>query len=341
MPEEAVDWPPVASGGSALAVEVENLVVSYGELRAVDGISFRARRGEVLCLLGPNGAGKTTTVSVLEGYRKPDSGRVRVLGMDPVKDHKALVPRIGLMLQEGGVYPTMTPKQALDLFASYYDDPEDPQGLLDLLELSRVARTPFRSLSGGEQRRVSLALALIGRPEVAFLDEPTSGVDPEGRLVIRKVIEALARVGCCVIMTTHELDIAERVADEVIVINHGVLIASGSPTELASKGAAPGIRFRSKPKLNTVELGRELLVRVVEEHPGEYRVEVPALSADARFVSRLTSWLAQQDLPLEDLRVGARTLEETYLSLMAESERKRRQSQDEEDEEDKENGKHK
>jgi ABC-2 type transport system ATP-binding protein len=335
MAREAPDWPLGAPGGSAPAVAVEDLVVTYGELRAVDGISFTANRGEVLCLLGPNGAGKTTTVSVLEGYRKPDSGRARVLGMDPIKDHKALVPRTGLMLQEGGVYPTMTPKQAMELFASYYDDPEDPQELLELLELSRVARTPFRSLSGGEQRRLSLALALIGKPEVAFLDEPTSGVDPEGRLVIRKVIEALARVGCCVIMTTHELDIAERVADEVVMINHGILVASGSPTELARKGAAPGIRFRSKPKLNTVELGRELLVRVVEEHPGEYRVEVPALSADARFVSRLTSWLARQDLPLQDLRVGARTLEETYLSLMAEAERQRRRDEDEED------GKHK
>jgi ABC-2 type transport system ATP-binding protein len=165
-------------------VEVSGLVVRYRDVTAVDGLSFTVEPAEVVALLGGNGAGKTTTVETLEGYRRPSAGHVRVLNLDPIAQRRELVPRIGVMLQEGGVYPGIRTREAIELFAAYYDTPNNPAALLDRVGLSGLADRTWRQLSGGEQRRLSLALALIGRPEVAFLDEPTSGVDPGGRQVI-------------------------------------------------------------------------------------------------------------------------------------------------------------
>ena len=185
----------------------------YGSFTAVDGVSFSADGGEVVALLGPNGAGKTTTVETIEGYRSPDAGEVRVLGHDPVASHDALVARIGVMPQGAGAYPGLRVGEAVRLFASYYGDRADsPDRLLDLLGLRARERSTWRSLSGGEQQRLSLALALVGRPEIAFLDEPTAGVDVGGRQVIRSVIETLRSDGVCVVLTTHELVEAERSA---------------------------------------------------------------------------------------------------------------------------------
>src|SRR6478609_1045863 len=163
------------------AIEVDELVVRYGSLAAVDGVSFSVDTGEVLALLGPNGAGKTTTVETLEGFRRPSAGQVRVLDGDPIADHEEVVRRVGAMLQNGGVYPGVHPLEVLRLFASYYDNPEDPVSLLERVGLSHRRSTTWRRLSGGEQQRLSLALALVGRPEVVFLDEPTSGIDVAGR----------------------------------------------------------------------------------------------------------------------------------------------------------------
>jgi ABC-2 type transport system ATP-binding protein len=165
----------------APAVECNDLVVRYGTRRAVDGLSFTADDGEVVAMLGPNGAGKTSTVESLEGYRRPHSGTVRVRGLDPVADHRALVTHMGVMLQRGGVYPVLGPRRVLELFARYYPDPEDPASLLEMVSLTSVSTTPWRHLSGGEQQRLALALALVGKPDVVFLDEPTAGIDPEGR----------------------------------------------------------------------------------------------------------------------------------------------------------------
>ncbi|HVT77763.1 MAG TPA: ABC transporter ATP-binding protein, partial [Acidimicrobiales bacterium] len=171
------------------AVTVSDLVVRYGDVVAVDGISFEAAAGEVTALLGPNGAGKTTTIETAEGYRKPSAGSVRVHGLDPVADARALLPRLGVMLQRGGIYPSMGIAQALRLFAAFYADPASPDELLERVGLTgRVAKTPWRRLSGGEQQRASLALALIGKPDVVFLDEPTAGVDPQARQLVRAVI---------------------------------------------------------------------------------------------------------------------------------------------------------
>src|SRR4051794_12543232 len=182
------------------AIEVADLVVRYGTFTAVDHVSFEAASGQVVALLGPNGAGKTSTVETLEGYRRPTAGTVRVLGLDPVDDHARVTPKIGVMLQRGGVYPGMSPQEALHLFATYYADAADPDSLIDLVGLRSVARTPRRRLSGGEQQRLSLGLALVGRPAVAFLDEPTAGGGPPGRPPLPAVLSPPPDHGVCVLL---------------------------------------------------------------------------------------------------------------------------------------------
>ncbi len=295
-----------------LAVEVEGLVVRYGSTSAVDGISFEVRAGEVVALLGPNGAGKTSTVETLEGYRRPSAGTVRVLGLDPLADAPALLPRIGVMLQAGGVYPGIRPAEALRLFAAFYADPADPDELLDRVGLRSVAGSTWRQLSGGEQQRLSLALALVGRPEVAFLDEPTAGVDPGGRQVVRRLIAELRDAGVAVLLTTHELEEAERLADRVVIIDHGRVVAAGTPAELMSSGGGEEIRFGATPRLDTGALAAALGVTVTEASPGEYVVVAPGTPAT---VAALTAWLAEQNLPLADLRAGRHTLEDVFLRL--------------------------
>ncbi len=295
------------------AVDVSGLVVRYpGDVTAVDGLSFSAEPGEVLALLGPNGAGKTTTVETLEGYKSPTAGSVRVLDLDPVRDHARLTPRIGVMLQKGGVYPGIRPVEAMALFASFYASPEDPTALLDRLGLTSVARTPWRRLSGGEQQRVSLALALVGRPEVAFLDEPTAGVDVTGRQVIREVIGELRARGTCVLLATHELDEAERVADRMVIVDHGRLLAEGTPAELMSATERTSIDFGAPPGLDVDSLSRALGAPVTEVRPGRYSVDA---SPSPATVAALTSWLAEHDLALGDLRAGRQSLEDVFLRL--------------------------
>jgi ABC-2 type transport system ATP-binding protein len=296
-----------------VALDVSGLVVRYaGGVVAVDGLSFSARPGEVLALLGPNGAGKTTTVETLEGYKSPTSGTVRVLGLDPVAEHARLTPRIGVMLQKGGVYPGIRPVEALRLFAAFYESAEQPAALLDRLGLDGVARTPWRRLSGGEQQRLSLALALVGRPEVAFLDEPTAGVDVAGRQVIREVIGELRARGCCVLLATHELDEAERVADRVVIVDHGRLVAEGTPAGLMSSSKRTTIEFRAPAGLDVSALSAAVGAAVAEVRAGEYSVAAEPAPAT---VAKLTAWLAEHDLALGDLRAGRQSLEDVFLRL--------------------------
>ncbi len=322
MPDGTADPRPATrgdrpDGDGSPAVDCRDLVVRYGDLTAVDGLSLAARRGEVVALLGPNGAGKTSTVESLEGYRRPAAGRVRVLGLDPVADHARLVGRIGVMLQRGGVYPMLGSRQLLRLFSRYYRQPEDPEALLHLVGLDGVARTPWRHLSGGEQQRLALALALVGRPEVVFLDEPTAGVDPEGRLVVRQVVGGLASRGACVLLTTHELTEAERMADRVVIVDRGRAVVSGTPAELARRQPDGGARvtFGAPPGLDLASLSAAVGAAVTEPGPGRYAV---AAEATPRLTAALATWLAEHDATLTDLRTGL-TLEEAYLAIVGEA----------------------
>jgi ABC-2 type transport system ATP-binding protein len=296
----------------AHAISVDELVVRYGTTTAVDRLSFSVESGEVVALLGPNGAGKTSTVESLEGFRRPDDGRVRVLGLDPVADHDRLMPRVGVMLQAGGVYPGIRPLEMLHLYAAFFDRPEDPDALLDRVGLTHRKRATWRQLSGGEQQRLSLALALIGRPEVAFLDEPTAGIDVSGRQLIRQIVRDLVNSGVGVLLTTHELEEAEKVADRVVIIDHGRAVATGTPAELMSAGDSQEIRFGAPAGLNTAALGKTLVAAVDETSPGEYRVSAPPTPNN---VAAITNWLAERDLPLADLRAGRQRLEDVFLHL--------------------------
>jgi ABC-2 type transport system ATP-binding protein len=304
------------------AVEVRGLTVRYGPAGtppAVDNLDLSADPGEVLVVLGPNGAGKTSTVETLEGYRRPATGEVRVLGLDPVADHAALTGRMGVMLQSGGIYPMLGPKRVLDLFAAYYSDPVPSGELLDLVGLVAVAGTPWRHLSGGEQQRLSLALALIGRPDVAFLDEPTSGVDPEGRITIRAVVARLKDEGVSVVLTTHELSEAERMADRIVILAKGRIALEGTPSELAASGGDPAtaaVTFGAPSGLDTAALAKAVGPRtnITEATPGRYRIETPDQPGPA-LAAAVTAFLAERGVAMTDLRVG-RTLEDVYFSAV-------------------------
>jgi ABC-2 type transport system ATP-binding protein len=299
-----------------VAVEVESLTVTYGSVTAVDDLSFTAEAGQVTCVLGPNGAGKTSTVEALEGLRRPASGRLEVIGLDPRSDHRVLTERMGVMLQEGGIHPAVRVREALRHAAALYRNPLDPAGLIERLGLAALEGRTYRQLSGGEQRRVALAVALVGRPQVAFLDEPTAGVDPAGRQVIRQVVADLRSEGVTVLLTTHDLDEAERVADRVVIVVGGKLVAVGTVEELTrASGADADLRFRGPPGLDVDSLARHLGdVAVREVAPGDY---VVATAPTPRAVAALTAWLADHDLPLSDLRAGRQRLEDVYLRLTA------------------------
>jgi ABC-2 type transport system ATP-binding protein len=213
-------------------VEIDNLVVRYGEKAAVDGLSLTVSAGSVTAVLGPNGAGKTTTVESCEGFRRPDSGRVRVLGLDPIADHEKLMPRIGVMLQEGGAWSGVRAVEMLRYVASLHSHPLDIPALVERLDLGSCGRTPYRRLSGGQKQRLSFALAILGRPEIAFLDEPTTGLDPHGRREIWQLIRDLRDDGVTVVLTTHAMDEAEQLSDQVYVVSAGKVIASGTPDSL-------------------------------------------------------------------------------------------------------------
>ena len=299
------------------AVDVVALEKRYGDVRAVDGISFTISKGEVFGLLGPNGAGKTTTVEVLEGYRRADGGDVRVLGLDPWRDGPRLRPQIGVMLQDGGLYPGIRPPEALRLFASYYDDPDDPERLLDLVGLRDSERTLVRRMSGGQQQRLSLALALVGRPSLVFLDEPTAGLDPHARATTWALIRELRARGATVVLTTHAMDEAEQLCDRVGIVHHGRLVACGAPSTLAAD-AGNDVRFSAATGLDVEKLARALEIgtdRVREARPGEYIVDVPA---SPTVVAQLTAWLHDQDILLSALRAGQGSLEELFLRLTGE-----------------------
>jgi ABC-2 type transport system ATP-binding protein len=303
------------------AISVAGLAKHYGSIRAVDGLSFDVARGEVFGLLGPNGAGKTTTVETLEGYRTPDLGTARVLGLDPVRDASRLRPRIGVMLQEGGLYPGLKPLELLHLFAAYYDDAESPGDLLDTVGLRDAAGTSVRRLSGGQVQRLSLACALIGRPEVVFLDEPTAGMDPHARATTWQLVRDLRNRGVTVLLTTHAMDEAEQLCDRVAIITGGKLAALGSPAELTQHAVSDEIWFAAAPGLDAAAIGRALGLddgEVVEDRPGEYVIRA---AGTPERIADLACFLRDARVTLAALQAGRRSLEEVFLQITAEQAR--------------------
>ncbi len=293
-------------------VVVEELVVRYGDTVAVDGVSFTAEAGEVTVVLGPNGAGKTTTIEHLEGYRRADGGASSVLGLDPVRQHRELTRSVGVMLQQGGIPTGIRPPEVLAQYAGFFDDPLDPDDLLVTVGLQHRRRTTFRRLSGGEQQRLSLALALVGRPRCVFLDEPTAGVDVSGRDLIRSAISDLREDGVCVVVTTHDLDEAERLADHVVIIDRGKVVGAGAPADLIRADASDDVRFGAAPGLDVASMSAAVGATVEEVSRGEYRV---AAAPSPATVAAVTSWLAEHDLPLADLRAGRQRLDDVFRRL--------------------------
>jgi ABC-2 type transport system ATP-binding protein len=304
------------------AVRVAGLVKRYGGRAVLDGISFEVAAGELLALLGPNGAGKTTTVEILEGYRRGDSGDVRVLGEDPARGGPALRSRVGLMLQDGGIDPRATAAEVLRLYAAFHAAPRNPDELLDLVGLRAVARTRYRRLSGGERQRLGLALALVGRPEVLFLDEPTAGMDPAARAASRDLIRDLRTDGATILLTTHDLIDAERLADRVAILAGGRIVALGTPAELVA-GAAPRLRLRFAAPLAATELaalggalslGRSAL-RVTPVLGDASAAVIDGLAPDPQLIAAVGTWAAERGLLLIELRAAGASLEDRYLEL--------------------------
>ncbi|MEC3993416.1 ABC transporter ATP-binding protein [Actinacidiphila sp. DG2A-62] len=296
------------------AVEATGLVKRYGTKAAVDGLDLSVARGAVTAVLGPNGAGKTTTIEMCEGYRRPDGGSARVLGLDPVTEAARLRPRIGVMLQSGGVYPGAHAVEMLRHTASLHAHPVDPALLIERLGLEACGRTPYRRLSGGQQQRLALAMAVVGRPELVFLDEPTAGLDPQARHATWDLVRELRADGVTVVLTTHYMDEAEQLADEVVIIDGGRAIAEGTPEELCRGGAENTLRFSGRPGLDLVSLLNALPADTVavELTPGSYRIEG---KVDPQLLATVTSWCAQHGVMPDRLAVERRTLEDVFLEL--------------------------
>jgi ABC-2 type transport system ATP-binding protein len=280
---------------TAPAISVRGLRKTYGSVEAVQGIDFEVRRGEVFGLLGPNGAGKTTTVEILEGYRERDGGEVEVLGSDPASAGGEWRERIGVVLQSSAMYETLTVVEMLRLFAGYYREPRPVDEVVSLVGLEEKREERVRRLSGGQRRRLDLGLALVGDPELIFLDEPTTGFDPRARRQAWETIRGLRSLGKTILLTTHYLDEAERLADRVAVLSHGSIVASGAPAELTGAIPATEIRYR--------ENGHEVVLETDEP---------------TRVLHELTGRALADRRELEGLVVRRPSLEEVYLSLTEE-----------------------
>jgi ABC-2 type transport system ATP-binding protein len=306
------------SSASDVPVRLRGVCKRYGSgtsaVTAVADLDLDVQAAEVFAVLGPNGAGKTTTVEMCEGFVRPDAGTIEVLGLDPIADNARLRERIGVMLQGGGGYPAARAGEMLELVAAYAADPLDPDWLLSTLGLTDVARTTYRRLSGGQQQRLALACALVGRPELVFLDEPTAGMDAQARVLVWELIGALRRDGVTVVLTTHQLNEAEELADRLVIIDHGVMVAAGTPAELMRTGAKDQLRFSAPPRLDLSLLVKALpeAYQANEVAPGEYLVEGPV---DPQVLATVTAWCAQINVLATDLRVEHRSLEDVFLDL--------------------------
>ena len=304
------------------AIEVRDLHKSYGETHAVGGVSFEVRRGEVFCLLGPNGAGKTTTVEILEGYRERSSGEAHVLGIDPATGARALREQVGIVLQQCGVQPDLTVYELIEMFGRYHVRQRPVDEVIELVELGEKRNERSKKLSGGQRRRLDLALALVGDPELIFLDEPTTGFDPQARRQAWSTIRSLCQLGKTVFLTTHYMDEAQFLADRVAVMRGGKIIASGRPDELGGRDLRPAeIRF---------ELPEGTGIGDVPEVPADSR----ELQGDrviihtrepVRAAQIVTSWAVEGGIDLAHFSVTQPTLEDIYLELTGSDEHSHRQ----------------
>lgn len=299
------------------AVEIDGLVMRYADKLAVDELSLRVERGTITSVLGPNGAGKTTTLETCEGFRKPQAGRVRVLGMDPVRERRQLLPRIGVMLQSGGAWSGVRAVEMLRHVATLHAHPLPLEVLVERLGLEDCGRTPYRRLSGGQQQRLGLAMAVVGRPELVFVDEPTAGMDPAVRRTTWELLEELKEAGVTIVLTTHHMDEAERLSDQVHVIDRGRVVASGSPfdltrargqatirlvvTEPFPAGSPDQLRAALGPGTEVTEINRQSLL-----------ITGPA---DGSTLAKVSAWCESHRVLPESLTLGQRTLEDVFLQM--------------------------
>ena len=293
------------------AVEVEDLRKSYGSVEALRGVSFSVAEGEVFALLGPNGAGKTTTVEILEGFRRRDGGQASVLGFDPATGGTKLKEQIGIVLQTTGVDPYLTVAETVDMFRGYFPHPRPRDEVIRLVGLEEKENTRVTRLSGGQKRRLDVAVALAGDPRVLFLDEPTTGFDPGARRNAWEVIKGLAGLGKTIFLTSHAMDEVQYLADRVVIIAAGKIVAQGTPDTLAGREkAAAMIRFRTPPEALPA-LGVEV------KNDGEF-VEIQTQDPTPVLYG-LTSWAVQRNLSFEGLEVTRPSLEDVYLQITEES----------------------
>ena len=303
------------------AISVHQLEKSYGKVRAVRGIDLQVEQGEIFALLGPNGAGKTTTVEILEGYRSPDGGEVEVLGFDPARNDVAFKRRIGIVLQTTGVDPYLTVAETIDSFRGYFPHPRPLDEIVEVVGLTEKRDERVRKLSGGQQRRLDVAIGLAGDPDLLFLDEPTTGFDPTARRQAWDMVANLKDLGKTVFLTTHYMDEAQSLAGRAAIIVGGKIVAEGAPSELSQRGNESTISVSIPPEvtppdeltsLGRFEVGR---LEIVTTEP-------------ASVLHRLTSWALENDVLLHDLKVGTATLEDVYIELVAEAEAKAKAKED-------------
>ncbi len=309
----APDVPGTASGA---AVVVSGLVMRYADKVAVDHLDMTVARRTITAVLGPNGAGKTTTLETCEGYRKPQAGTVSVLGLDPQRQRRDLLPRIGVMLQDGGAWSGVRAMEMLGHIARLHADPLDIDMLGDRLGLGDCGRTPYRRLSGGQQQRLKLAMAVVGRPELIFVDEPTAGMDPAARRTTWELLQEMRGDGVTIVLTTHHMDEAERLADEIHIIDRGRMIASGTSLEL-TRGGTSTIRLvvtkpfpEGAPESLKEALGQRLDVSTVSEV--SLLITGPA---DSSTLATVSAWCERNDVLPESLHLGQRNLEDVFLEL--------------------------
>lgn len=297
------------------SLELKDVVKAFGPTVAVDGLSLTVPEASVFALLGPNGAGKTTTIEMCEGFQKPTSGTIRVLGLDPVHNTDALRRRIGIMLQGGGAYPGIKVKEMLQLVASFSRNPMDVDWLIELVGLQRHQRTSYRRLSGGQQQRLSLACALIGRPELVFLDEPTAGLDAQSRRAVWQLIRSMRRDGVTVVLTTHLMDEAEALADQVMIIDRGRTVAQGTPAELTARAEHGSITIETNADLDAALVDAALApfhATLTVNRPLSYRIDA---AATPEVIYALTGSAAEQGVLIHSLEVDRQSLEDVFLEI--------------------------